>query len=415
MASQPASPNSATSAPFFATQTPASPESDRPGTAHLSASEHEGTTEHRMKAGLDLPAFELLAKRIGPDKAAHVATRLMYCNGDDFKSFDADGGGTITKWEMMAMFRQALFIRKHELSDADIDAIYAVIDKDRSGSITLPEFLEFVTGGQSKGGKDEKLRAQKGAELQLGACALHKKGKLEDCIVQYEDSLRYTTSKRARFVTLNNLANALISRAATVRPDARSSLFSQTLLPTPAPVRDRSTVARARVPVRARALGTPGQGRRAQPAPARARDVARGARARGGRGRPRARRVQLGERAARDRRALRGEEDVRAHAQLRRGRPVRVQGAHAARHHDAAHGRAAANALSGRGAGRGSRCLHAGAAIPAKRGGREASLVRLPARGLAILGESNARTNAAARHARAPRAGAAPFTPRCRS
>ena len=45
----------------------------------------------------------------------------MHCNGDDFKAFDADRGGTITKWEMMAMFRQALFIRKHELSDFEVE------------------------------------------------------------------------------------------------------------------------------------------------------------------------------------------------------------------------------------------------------------------------------------------------------
>ena len=67
MASQPASPTSATSGGnVFATQAPegAEPGAARPGTgasagagggaAHLSATEHEGTTAHRMKEGLEL-------------------------------------------------------------------------------------------------------------------------------------------------------------------------------------------------------------------------------------------------------------------------------------------------------------------------------------------------------------------------
>jgi len=174
---------------------------------------HHGTVTHRIGSAEAMPAFELLADRIGPDKAALVATKLMVCDADDFHKHDADRSGQISKWEFTAMFRTALFIRKRELSDADIDHIWATMDNDRSGSITLTEFLEFATGGVSKGGKDEKTRAMHGAQLTLEAAALHKSGKLEDCIPVYLESLKYTVNRRARFVTLNNLANAFVSRA----------------------------------------------------------------------------------------------------------------------------------------------------------------------------------------------------------
>jgi hypothetical protein len=146
---------------------------------------HHGTATHRIGSAEAMPAFELLADRIGPDKAALVATKLMVCDADDFHKHDADRSGQISKWEFTAMFRTALFIRKRELSDADIDHIWATMDNDRSGSITLTEFLEFATGGVSKGGKDEKTRAMQGAQLTLEAAALHKSGKLEDCIPVY--------------------------------------------------------------------------------------------------------------------------------------------------------------------------------------------------------------------------------------
>ena len=68
-----------------------------------------------------------------------------------------------------------------------------------------------------KGGKDERMRMRKGAELQMSATELHKKGKLEDCIPGYLESLKFTMNRRARFVTFCNLANAYMKRAENVR------------------------------------------------------------------------------------------------------------------------------------------------------------------------------------------------------
>ena len=69
------------------------------------------------------------------------------------------------------------------------------------------------------------LRApsRQGAELQLRGAALHKKGKLEDAIPTYVESLSYTTNRRARFVTYNNLANAYMTRAQKARAARRAA------------------------------------------------------------------------------------------------------------------------------------------------------------------------------------------------
>lgn len=175
-----------------------------------------------------MPAFMLLADRIGVDKALLVATKLMVCDPDDFHKFDADRSGMISKWEFTAMFRQAMFVRKRELTDNDVDFVWNTMDSDRSGTISLAEFIEFAHGGKSKGGADEKVAAMKGAALTLEAAALHKSGKLEDCIPKYLDSLNFTSNRRARFVTLNNLGNAYVQRAVK-DPEDRVALRANAL------------------------------------------------------------------------------------------------------------------------------------------------------------------------------------------
>ena len=96
------------------------------------------------------------------------------------------------------------------------------------------QFIEFAQGGVNADSKDAKGNAMKGAQLTLEACALHKSGKLEDAIPKYLSSLNLLSNKcggtrancvvgrehdhgsprrRARFVTLNNLANAYSQRA----------------------------------------------------------------------------------------------------------------------------------------------------------------------------------------------------------
>ena len=146
-----------------------------------------------------------------------------------------------------------MFVRKKELSDADLDFVWKAMDNDRSGSISLTEvksdrriakprsntgfwggvqFIEFAQGGVNADSKDEKAASMKAAQLTLEGCALHKSGKLEDCIPKYLSALNHLSNKcgerarcvmarsmtppprrRARFVTLNNLANAYSQRA----------------------------------------------------------------------------------------------------------------------------------------------------------------------------------------------------------
>ena len=244
----------------FATQARVARER-RPGTARPVPSEHEGTTS--TAEGGPRPARVRAAQAHRRQCARRDAADVLQRRR--LQELRRDGGGTITKWEMMAMFRQALFIRKHELSDADIDAIYAVIDKDRSGS-ALPEFLEFVAGGHRRAARTR--AARRSAELRLQRSTRRASSRTASSST---GAALHDEQARARHA--QQLANAHLARGHRASR-ARAPLSSpKPSLPTPRP-RDRSTVARARVPV-PRAIGTPGQGRRAQPAPARARDVAR--------------------------------------------------------------------------------------------------------------------------------------------
>ena len=111
---------------------------------------------------------------------------------------------------------QSMFVRKKELSDADLDFVWKAMDNDRSGSISLTEvksdrrlecpevtpvlwggvqFIEFAQGGVNADSKDEKAAAMKAAQLTLEGCALHKSGKLEDCIPKYLSALNYLSNK----------------------------------------------------------------------------------------------------------------------------------------------------------------------------------------------------------------------------
>ena len=66
----------------------------------------DGTTPE-VGSPESMPAFQMLADRVGSEKALLVATKLMVCDADDFHKYDADRSGMISQWEFNAMFRQA--------------------------------------------------------------------------------------------------------------------------------------------------------------------------------------------------------------------------------------------------------------------------------------------------------------------
>ena len=57
------------------------------------------------------------------------------------------------------------------------------------------QFIEFAQGGVNADSKDAKGNAMKGAQLTLEACALHKSGKLEDCIPKYLSALNHLSNQ----------------------------------------------------------------------------------------------------------------------------------------------------------------------------------------------------------------------------
>ena len=88
---------------------------------------------HSEPAGMDgttpeagspesMPAFQMLADRVGSDKALLVATKLMVCDADDFHKYDADRSGMISQWEFTAMFRNVSdHAEPRSLSQARVD------------------------------------------------------------------------------------------------------------------------------------------------------------------------------------------------------------------------------------------------------------------------------------------------------
>ena len=153
------------------------------------------------------------------EKAMLMRKRFEMLTNEDFKQFDADNSGQICRTEFTVMFRKTMFIRKNELTDKDLSLIWAAIDVDRSGTIVLSEFMDFVKGGSVEGGGNKSAQkvARHGATLVLQANALRKDGKLEDCIPLYREALQYIPDPRARFVTMCSLSNSLCARAQQVR------------------------------------------------------------------------------------------------------------------------------------------------------------------------------------------------------
>ena len=88
---------------------------------------------HSEPAGMDgttpevgspesMPAFQMLADRVGSEKALLVATKLMVCDADDFHKYDADRSGMISQWEFTAMFRNVSdHAEPRSLSQARVD------------------------------------------------------------------------------------------------------------------------------------------------------------------------------------------------------------------------------------------------------------------------------------------------------
>ena len=89
------------------------------------------------------PAWRALAPALGATKAELVCRKLADYGLDEFRKF-AGHDGAIEKWEFAAMWRKALFVRKAQLADADLDAVWKCMDGNDSGAIQLSEFQNFT-------------------------------------------------------------------------------------------------------------------------------------------------------------------------------------------------------------------------------------------------------------------------------
>ena len=76
---------------------------------------------------------------------------------DEFRKF-AGHDGAIEKWEFAAMWRKALFVRKAQLADADLDAVWKCMDGNDSGAIQLSEFQNFTAALHDWRDEQEKAR-----------------------------------------------------------------------------------------------------------------------------------------------------------------------------------------------------------------------------------------------------------------
>jgi Ca2+-binding EF-hand superfamily protein len=97
------------------------------------------------------------AERKLPRKAGSSGWREL------FDAYDVDGSGELDQTELQRAIRRDLCIPQHDLSDLDLARLFVQIDRDKSGTISADELVEFMRWEPTK-----KRRSGHALALQAG-------------------------------------------------------------------------------------------------------------------------------------------------------------------------------------------------------------------------------------------------------
>jgi len=107
------------------------------------------------RAKVDLDERRRQAVLLDEERLAHVVSVVNEAFGVKkeklggdwfhvFKKHDRDGGGHLDEKELKVVMRKELGIESAELADSDLHGLWAHMDKDSSGTLTLAEFTSFL-------------------------------------------------------------------------------------------------------------------------------------------------------------------------------------------------------------------------------------------------------------------------------
>jgi len=132
--------------------------------------------EELVSAGIDLPGDEelkLYAKSMNEwlEKARYekgLAKSTSFFNL--FREVDEDGSGFLTFDEFRKVVRERLHVKKVQLQENELKAIWCALDADDSNQVQIDEFTRFLRGQQSRANLP-KIQAKQAAAKRAAAAA----------------------------------------------------------------------------------------------------------------------------------------------------------------------------------------------------------------------------------------------------
>ena len=105
----------------------------------LAAARNEAGMSASGATDAELAAWRGLCATLGAGQAALCARRFGACALSDFRDADRDGSGKMTACEFRALLRGAWFIRRHELSDNELEVSGGVGEsREKRGARVAP-------------------------------------------------------------------------------------------------------------------------------------------------------------------------------------------------------------------------------------------------------------------------------------
>jgi len=124
-----------------------------PGKGAQNQREADGAPSPRKPADVELPSLRKRARLLEPDSLEKVRSRIKAAaytghTGRQldviFGRFDADHSGQLGEDEIRRALRRTLRIPQSVISDDEISSLYAMLDSDKSGSVSISEIVDFV-------------------------------------------------------------------------------------------------------------------------------------------------------------------------------------------------------------------------------------------------------------------------------
>lgn len=129
----------------------------------------------RHMSGMDFQNKKLAtnAGAIGDLRAKIKAAAYTGTNGRQlsvlFSRFDRDGSGALDEEEVRRAFRRTLRIPPSSVTDAEISSLCALLDEDRSGTVSISEIVDFICADVDVDSLEQQCNAARDAIANLKA------------------------------------------------------------------------------------------------------------------------------------------------------------------------------------------------------------------------------------------------------